>query len=305
MIGNGNGSADGQIEVAQRWNNQKQGVHCRNARTHDVDEYGIGICLVGDLDKQPPTPRQIAATQALVAYLEPALPHRRRPRRRPTRISRPPRPSAPASTSRDQLIAATKGSRAADGDRFERAGMSIAIVKHDQLSPVISPRAIRRAHILRRAIDAPHADSPHSELAASSRRTASCKQSDHAQRVGDLAAPEHRPGLVPLEAAHLDPLGSLPARRRLRSARSPGRRRPSSSLTELERCDVATSSSRPAVEPGLLAQLADAPSPRASPTRGIRLRGSPTNRRRADSDTGRPARSGPRRRRARRRRRGS
>jgi hypothetical protein len=69
IIGNGHGSDDGQIEVAQRWNNQKQGVHCRNARSHDVDEYGIGICLVGDLDKQAPTPRQIAATRALVAYL--------------------------------------------------------------------------------------------------------------------------------------------------------------------------------------------------------------------------------------------
>ena len=76
IIGNGNGSGDGQIEVAQRWNNQKQGIHCRNARTHEVDEYGIGICLVGDLDQQPPTPRQVAATQALVAYLSPALPHR-------------------------------------------------------------------------------------------------------------------------------------------------------------------------------------------------------------------------------------
>jgi hypothetical protein len=69
IIGNGNGSGDGLIEVAQRWNTQKQGVHCRNARTHDVDEYGIGICLIGDLDQQPPTPRQVAATQALVAYL--------------------------------------------------------------------------------------------------------------------------------------------------------------------------------------------------------------------------------------------
>lgn len=69
VIGNGNGSSDGQIEVAQRWNHQKQGVHCRNARSHDVDEYGIGICLVGDLDQQPPTPRQVAATRALVAYL--------------------------------------------------------------------------------------------------------------------------------------------------------------------------------------------------------------------------------------------
>ena len=69
VIGNGNGSGDGQIEVAQRWNTQKQGVHCRNARTHDVDEYGIGICLIGDLDKEPPTPRQIAAAKALIAHL--------------------------------------------------------------------------------------------------------------------------------------------------------------------------------------------------------------------------------------------
>jgi len=69
VIGNGTGSGDGQIEVAARWTNQKQGVHCRNARTHDVDEYGIGICLVGDFDQQQPTQRQIAAAQALIAYL--------------------------------------------------------------------------------------------------------------------------------------------------------------------------------------------------------------------------------------------
>ena len=69
MIGNGTGSPDGQIEVAQRWTNQKHGVHCRNGKNPDVNEYGIGICLVGDLDKAPPTPRQIAAARALVAYL--------------------------------------------------------------------------------------------------------------------------------------------------------------------------------------------------------------------------------------------
>jgi N-acetyl-anhydromuramyl-L-alanine amidase AmpD len=69
VIGNGTGSGDGQIEVAMRWNNQKQGVHCRNAKTHDADEYGIGICLIGDFDQQPPTPRQVAAASALVAYL--------------------------------------------------------------------------------------------------------------------------------------------------------------------------------------------------------------------------------------------
>jgi len=69
VIGNGTGSDDGQIEIAQRWINQKQGVHCRNARTHDVDEYGIGICMVGDFDQRQPTARQVAAAKALVAYL--------------------------------------------------------------------------------------------------------------------------------------------------------------------------------------------------------------------------------------------
>ena len=69
VIGNGTGSQDGQIEVAQRWVNQKHGVHCRNAKNAELDEYGIGICFVGDLDKEPPTPRQVAAAKALIAYL--------------------------------------------------------------------------------------------------------------------------------------------------------------------------------------------------------------------------------------------
>jgi hypothetical protein len=81
VIGNGTSSGDGQIEVAERWNNQKQGVHCRNAKSHDVDEYGIGICLVGDFDQEPPTPRQVAAARALVSYLS------RRYRIEPGRVS--------------------------------------------------------------------------------------------------------------------------------------------------------------------------------------------------------------------------
>ena len=69
VIGNGSGSPDGQVEVAQRWSDQKHGIHCRNGKNSDVSEYGIGICLVGNLDDTPPTPRQIAAAQTLVAYL--------------------------------------------------------------------------------------------------------------------------------------------------------------------------------------------------------------------------------------------
>ncbi|MBX6311415.1 MAG: N-acetylmuramoyl-L-alanine amidase [Isosphaeraceae bacterium] len=69
VIGNGTDSPDGQIEVAQRWSDQKPGAHCRNARTPDVNDYGIGICLVGDLDRAPPTAKQIESARALVAYL--------------------------------------------------------------------------------------------------------------------------------------------------------------------------------------------------------------------------------------------
>jgi N-acetyl-anhydromuramyl-L-alanine amidase AmpD len=69
VIGNGTGSPDGQIEVAQRWSNQKHGVHCRDGKTSEVNEYGVGICLVGDLDGAAPTPRQIEAAKALVDYL--------------------------------------------------------------------------------------------------------------------------------------------------------------------------------------------------------------------------------------------
>jgi hypothetical protein len=69
VIGNGTETPDGRIEVAQRWVNQKLGVHCRDGKSPDVSEYGIGICLVGDLESSPPTPRQVAAARALVAYL--------------------------------------------------------------------------------------------------------------------------------------------------------------------------------------------------------------------------------------------
>ena len=69
VIGNGTGSPDGQIEIADRWLNQKNGVHCRNGKTPEVNEYGIGICLVGNFDQSVPTPKQVAAARALVAYL--------------------------------------------------------------------------------------------------------------------------------------------------------------------------------------------------------------------------------------------
>ena len=70
VIGNGTQSPDGTIEVTRRWSEQHSGAHCRDAKHPSVNEYGIGICLVGDMETTGPTPKQVEAARALVAYLQ-------------------------------------------------------------------------------------------------------------------------------------------------------------------------------------------------------------------------------------------
>lgn len=70
VVGNGSESPDGQIEVASRWMEQKAGAHCRDAKITAANDYGIGICVIGDMDETAPTAKQVEATQALVAYLQ-------------------------------------------------------------------------------------------------------------------------------------------------------------------------------------------------------------------------------------------
>lgn len=68
VIGNGTDTRDGLIEVGSRWPKQKWGAH---AKTPDnrFNEYGIGICLVGNFDVTYPTSAQMASLDKLVAYL--------------------------------------------------------------------------------------------------------------------------------------------------------------------------------------------------------------------------------------------
>lgn len=73
VIGNGTKSGDGEIEVGSRWDRQLHGGHVRN---HQVNEQGIGICLVGNFEKSRPTSRQIAALTALTGYLRELVPNR-------------------------------------------------------------------------------------------------------------------------------------------------------------------------------------------------------------------------------------
>jgi hypothetical protein len=66
VIGNGIDSGDGQIEIGRRWLRQIKGGHVHN---EEVNEAGIGICLVGNLDRSRPTQDQLLAFRELVDYL--------------------------------------------------------------------------------------------------------------------------------------------------------------------------------------------------------------------------------------------
>jgi hypothetical protein len=66
VIGNGTGSRDGQIEVGPRWPAQKWGAH---AGVKEYNEYGIGICLVGNFAVDHPSQAQLRSLAQLTAYL--------------------------------------------------------------------------------------------------------------------------------------------------------------------------------------------------------------------------------------------
>jgi hypothetical protein len=68
VIGNGTDSGNGRVEVGPRWPRQKWGAH---AKTPDnrFNDYGIGVCLVGNFDIERPTPQQMQSLARLTAYL--------------------------------------------------------------------------------------------------------------------------------------------------------------------------------------------------------------------------------------------
>jgi len=68
VIGNGTDSGDGQVEVGPRWIKQKWGAHTKTADNR-FNDFGIGICLVGNFNLDQPTPAQMKSLARLVAYL--------------------------------------------------------------------------------------------------------------------------------------------------------------------------------------------------------------------------------------------
>ena len=68
VVGNGTLTGDGQVEVGYRWTEQGIGAHAKTLDNR-FNEYGIGICLVGNMMEHPPTAKQMAAVERLSAYL--------------------------------------------------------------------------------------------------------------------------------------------------------------------------------------------------------------------------------------------
>jgi N-acetyl-anhydromuramyl-L-alanine amidase AmpD len=68
VIGNGTDSGDGVVEVGQRWTRQLQGAHCKTD-DNSYNDFGIGVCLVGDFQKSRATAAQRVALAKLVRYL--------------------------------------------------------------------------------------------------------------------------------------------------------------------------------------------------------------------------------------------
>jgi hypothetical protein len=68
VIGNGDGLADGEVQISQRWNHQQSAV--APSGNIVVQSNCISICLVGDFDRKPPTPMQLGRLGQLVQALQ-------------------------------------------------------------------------------------------------------------------------------------------------------------------------------------------------------------------------------------------
>jgi hypothetical protein len=66
VIGNGTSSGDGEIEIGPRWTRQINGGHVASDYLNNI---ALGICFVGDFDRDVPTKAQLAALEELIDYL--------------------------------------------------------------------------------------------------------------------------------------------------------------------------------------------------------------------------------------------
>jgi hypothetical protein len=67
VIGNGTSTRNGQIEIGERWIRQTRGGHVHSDYMNNI---GLGICLVGDFNRDQPTRAQLDACEELIRYLQ-------------------------------------------------------------------------------------------------------------------------------------------------------------------------------------------------------------------------------------------
>ena len=67
VIGNGDGSVDGGLEVCPRWTTQTSAIVPDG---HTIDPDCISICLIGDFDRSVPTSTQLRRLEQLVGALQ-------------------------------------------------------------------------------------------------------------------------------------------------------------------------------------------------------------------------------------------
>ena len=67
VIPNGRSSPDGKLEIGGRWRKQLQGGH---VKSDYYNNYGIGVCLVGNFTRYLPTEKQFNTLVALVNVLQ-------------------------------------------------------------------------------------------------------------------------------------------------------------------------------------------------------------------------------------------
>jgi hypothetical protein len=68
VIGNGDGSVDGEVQIGPRWNTQSMAGVPNGATSIDPD--CISICLIGNFDRGVPTPTQLRRLEQLVSALQ-------------------------------------------------------------------------------------------------------------------------------------------------------------------------------------------------------------------------------------------
>ncbi len=66
VIGNGTSTGNGQIEVGDRWRRQINGGHVHSDYLNNI---ALGICLVGDFNRDQPTRAQLDSCEELIRYL--------------------------------------------------------------------------------------------------------------------------------------------------------------------------------------------------------------------------------------------